>query len=279
VPLVEAFRSLRTVVLYSAAMSDRPEHETNGHNPARKIGAAQHADHDSQVVLITSPGAGEGKTTTAAHLGALLAEVGKSVLVVSADFRRPRIHELFDSVCEPGLTDCLMGTSELGIADLDIETTVPGVKLLPSGSPVSNPAPFLRETAQLIAAARQLFDYIIIDTAPLLVANDATELAGVADMVILLARADRTTRDAAARAAEILERVEAPVLGVVVVAPSDTPTAYRYYKYRGYYPYGVIEPDEDPRGKAKEPSGKGEAEPHRAVGDAPEPAPAGGLAG
>jgi hypothetical protein len=69
------------------------------------------------------------------------------------------------------------------------------------------------------------------------------------------------------------------VLGVVVVAPSDTPTAYRYYKYRGYYPYGVIEPDEDPRGKAKEPSGKGEAEPHRAVGDAPEPAPAGGLAG
>jgi capsular exopolysaccharide synthesis family protein len=263
-PLVEAYRSLRTVVLYSAAMAERPDAADSGQDPARKTGAAQHADHDSQVVLITSPGAGEGKTTTAAHLGALLAEVGKSVLVVSADFRRPRIHELFDTVCEPGLTDCLTGSSELGIADLDIETTVPGVKLLPSGSPVSNPAPFLRETAQLIAAARQLFDYIIIDTAPLLVANDATELAGVADMVILLCRADRTTRDAAARTAEVLRRVEAPVLGAVVIAPSDTPTAYRYYKYRDYYPYGA----EETEARRARSSKKADV-----VLDAPEPEP------
>ena len=234
-PVVEAYRALRTVVLYSAATSERPDHEQNGHNPARKVGAAQHADHESQVVLITSPGAGEGKTTTAAHLAALLAEVGKSVLVVSADFRRPRVHELFDVDREPGLSDVLTGESDRSIADLNLVTSVEGVRLLPSGSPVTNPAPFLRETAQLIAAARQLFDYIVIDTAPLLVANDATELAGVADTVIVLARADRTTRDAAERAIEILRRVDAPVLGAVVVAANDTPTAYSYYRNRYYY--------------------------------------------
>src|SRR5690606_6770758 len=73
IPVVEAYRSLRTVVLYSAATADRPPHLTNGHSPDRKVGAAQHADHESQVLLITSPGAGEGKTTTSAHLAALLA--------------------------------------------------------------------------------------------------------------------------------------------------------------------------------------------------------------
>ena len=234
IPLVEAYRSLRTVVLYSAATAGRPEHLTNGHNPDRKVGAAQHADHESQVVLVTSPGAGEGKTTTSAHLAALLAEVGKTVLVVSADFRRPRVHEYFGTPREPGLSDVLTGQTELSLGDLDMQTTVPGVRLLPSGSPVTNPAPFLRETAQLIAAARKVFDYVLVDTAPLLVANDATELAGVADTVIVLARADRTSRDAARRAMEVLERVEAPVLGIVVIAANDTPTAYSYYRNRYY---------------------------------------------
>jgi succinoglycan biosynthesis transport protein ExoP len=234
IPLVEAYRSLRTVVLYSAATAGRPEHLTNGHNPDRKVGAAQHADHESQVVLVTSPGAGEGKTTTSAHLAAVLAEVGKTVLVVSADFRRPRVHEYFGTPREPGLSDVLTGQTELSLGDLDMQTNVPGVRLLPSGSPVTNPAPFLRETAELIAAARQVFDYVIVDTAPLLVANDAAELAGVADIIIVLARADRTTRDAARRAMEVLERVDAPVIGTVVIAANDTPTAYSYYKNRYY---------------------------------------------
>jgi capsular exopolysaccharide synthesis family protein len=250
IPLVEAYRSLRTVVLYNAATAGRPEHLTNGHNPDRKVGAAQHADHESQVVLITSPGAGEGKTTTSAHLAALLAEVGKTVLVVSADFRRPQVHEYFGTPREPGLSDVLTGQSELSLGDLDMQTTVPGVRLLPSGSPVTNPSPFLRETAQLIAAARKVFDYVIIDTAPLLVANDATELAGVADTVIVLARADRTTRDAARRAMEVLERVEAPVLGAVVIAANDTPTAYSYYRNRYYTDSGKdgdSRPDQKPR--------------------------------
>jgi capsular exopolysaccharide synthesis family protein len=261
-PVVEAYRSLRTVVLYNAATAGRPEHLLNGHNPDRKVGAAQHADHESQVVLVTSPGAGEGKTTTSAHLAALLAEVGKSVLVVSADFRRPRVHEYFDTPREPGLSDVLTGQAEISLGDLDMATSVPGVRLLPSGSPVTNPAPFLRETAQLIAAARRLFDYIIVDTAPLLVANDAIELAGVADTVILLARADRTSRDAAQRSIEMLERVEAPVLGAVVVAANDTPTAYSYYRNRYYT-------DDGKGGRSRRtPSGSGDS------GGAPTPEPA-----
>jgi len=239
-PFVEAYRALRTVVLFSvpdaAAIAGAAAH------PNRANGQHSNGDqsngstpHHAQVVLITSPSAGEGKTTTAAHLAAVLAEAGRRTLVISADFRRPRIHEYFGVPREPGLSDVLeSGSGRVRLSDLQMTTSFAGVHLLPSGGPVDNPAQLLSESASLIAAARQLFDYIVIDTPPLLVANDATELAGVADAVILVAKADRTSRDASRRATEVLRRVEAPLLGVVISAAHDTPTAYGYYRYRYY---------------------------------------------
>jgi capsular exopolysaccharide synthesis family protein len=204
---------------------------TNGHSTLPSASAPSSA----KVLLLTSPSAGEGKTTSAAHLAAVLAEFGKTVLVISADFRRPRVHELFGVAREPGLSDVLASAGgHVKLSDLQMTTTFAGVHLLPSGSPVNNPAQLLTETAQLVAAARSLFDFVIIDTPPLLVANDASELASAADMVILFAKADRTTRDSARRSTEILQRIDAPVLGVVIVSAHDTPTAYGYYRYRYY---------------------------------------------
>ena len=106
-PAVEAYRALRTM-LQVAAMDD--EAVTSG-TTVKAAGAAHHRDHDAKVVLIASPGASEGKTTTVANLAVLLAEVGKSVLVVSADFRRPRVHQMFDLPREPGLADVLTGNA------------------------------------------------------------------------------------------------------------------------------------------------------------------------
>lgn len=220
-PVVESFRALRTVVLFSAA--------------ERSVTAYGSPATASTVILVTSPAAGEGKTTTAAHLAALLAEVGHRTLIVSGDFRRPRMHELFGVPRDPGLSDVLAsGRGAVPLAEMHIETSVKGVSLLPSGSPVDNPARLLTETAALVEAARAQYDFIVIDTPPLLVANDATELAGVADMVILVAKANRTSRDAARRATEVLRRIGAPLLGVVVSAAHDTPTAYGYYRNRYY---------------------------------------------
>jgi len=241
-PFVEAYRALRTVVLYAAGSSGAiaalgPGPTTNGNGKAHTNGAATVPlpETEAQVLLVTSPSAGEGKTTTVAHLAAVLAEFGTRVLVISADFRRPRVHELFDVAREPGLSDVLeSGSGKIHLSDLQIATGYAGVSLLPSGSPVHNPAQLLTQTRALIAAARKLFDFVIVDTPPLLVANDATELAAVADMVLLMAKADRTSRDAALRSTEMLRRVNAPLLGVVVTAAHDTPTAYGYYRYRYY---------------------------------------------
>ena len=217
-PFVESYRGLRTVVALTA-------------DSASSNGSGKHGT----VLLVTSPGAGEGKTTTAAHLAAMLAEVGRSVLVVSADLRRPRLHVLFETEREPGLTEMLSGTDVApDLRDLVKETKLTRVRLLPSGAPTENPAPLLRQAGEVLTAARQVFDFVIVDTAPLLVADDASALATIADGVIVMARATRTSIDAAQRSAEILERLDTPVMGAVLVGATDTPTAYSYYRYRYY---------------------------------------------
>ena len=218
-PFVESYRALRTVVALSSPTS--PEWERRGGG--------------GRVVLVTSAGAGEGKTTTVAHLAAMLAEVNRSVLVVSADFRRPRLHQFFDRERGPGLTDLLASDDDdVDLAKLIQTTGVHNVRLLPSGSPTENPAPLMGRTIELLEAARKVVDYVLVDTPPVLVANDANELISAADDVIVVARSGRTTIDAAARTAEIMERIGAPVLGTVLVAATDMPTAYSYYRYRYY---------------------------------------------
>lgn len=220
-PAVEAFRALRTVLLFAA------DHGVDDAAPASD-------KPPGRVVIVTSAAAGEGKTTTAANLAAVLAEVGKRVLVVSADLRRPRIHALFGREFKPGMVDVFSSAGMVSLDDLDLSTSVPGIRLLASGAPTANPAPYLREAAALVDAARDLFDFIVVDTAPLLVANDASELTGAADAVLVIARADHTHRSAASHAIQLLQRIDAPVLGVVVVGANDTPTAYSYYRNRYY---------------------------------------------
>lgn len=212
---LEAYRGLRTYVALWA-----PEtREDDGH----------------RVIVVTSPTAGEGKTTSVAHLAAMLAEIGRSVVVVSADLRRPRIHEYFDRSGSPGLVDVLSGKPGAPtFDDLDLSTSVRGVRLIPSGPPIENPAPLLEHAGDLLQAARGLADFVLVDTPPLLVANDAVHLARHADGVLLVARAGVTPIEAAQHSAEQLARLEIPVAGVVLVGSESVSTKSRYYSARYY---------------------------------------------
>src|SRR3954462_6614712 len=133
-PFVEAYRGLRTIVLLKALDLDHADEASGLPPPGGKGG------------IVSAPGAGEGKTPTTAHLAALLAEAGRSVLVMSADFRRPRVHELFGVEGAPGLSEVLAPHSPLPLRSLDLSTPVKGVKLLSSGKAVENPAPLLGAT-------------------------------------------------------------------------------------------------------------------------------------
>lgn len=212
---VESYRGLRTFLALWA-----PE-------------AAEDDGH--RVIVVTSPAAGEGKTTTVAHLAAMLAEIGRSVLVVSADLRRPRIHEYFDRPQAPGLVDVVSPEPDApSFSDLDLTTSVRGVGLVASGPAVENPAPVLEHARDLVALVRDMADFVLIDSPPLLIANDAAEIARYADGVLLVARAGQTPIEAAQTTAETLRRLEIPVAGVVLVGSETASSASRYYASRYY---------------------------------------------
>jgi Mrp family chromosome partitioning ATPase len=169
--------------------------------------------------MVTSASPREGKTSTSANLAAVFAEAGASVLIVNCDFRRPMIHRLLNVEDLPRTVQ---------------STSIPGVKVVTNvlADPNANPAQVVAAQRQVIAAARERFDVIILDTAPILTANDAVEVVGSADLVLLIARAEVTTSDKAERMMEVLIRLEAPIGGVVLVASSEAPTDYYYYYQR-----------------------------------------------
>ncbi len=117
---------------------------------------------------------------------------------------------------------------------LDRPTSIRNVRLVPSGRPVDNPAPLLEHAAGLVRATRPLADFVLIDCPPLLVANDAVEMARHADGVLLVARAGQTPVEAAERSAELLERLEIPVVGTVLVGSEAVSNASKYYTSRYY---------------------------------------------
>lgn len=197
---IEAYRGLRTSVIRSADCG----------GPANGVGP--------RVIVVTSATGGEGKTTTVAHLAATLGEIGRSVVVVSADLRRPRLHEYFGKAREPGLTDVLRGAPDTRtLSDLSLATNVPGVRFVSSGAPVRNPAPLLDRIGDHLRYARGLGDFVLVDAPPLLTTSDGADLARHADGVLLVVRAGRTSVGAAARSAELLKRLNVPIIGAVLV--------------------------------------------------------------
>ena len=175
----------------------------------------------AQVVLVTSPGPAEGKTTTVANLGAMLAESGDSVLLINCDFRRPRLHVMTGSDYRP--------------RDLN-STPIPDVELISNVVENSDALPTEVIAAQrsIIKKAKRRYDLIIIDTAPVLATNDAVELLDLVDDVLLVTRAGKTTIQAADRAVELLERRRSHVLGVVIT-DVDARNSSDYYYYNGSY--------------------------------------------
>jgi len=208
-PAAEAFRALRTNVTFVGA--EKP----------------------LQFVSITSPGPGEGKSTTAANLAVALAQGGQRTLLIDGDLRRPLIHRAFALVQEPGLTDVLVGRAT---AQEAVRPEVAaGLDVLPSGAIPPNPSELLGSAAmhQLISSLRHDYHYIVIDTPPTLPVTDASVVASSADAAILVLKSGDTEETAAQRALEQLRRVHARIAGAVLNGVSRRQDRYyTYYSYR-----------------------------------------------
>lgn len=216
--LAEVYRTLRTSLVFLAGARD-------GSGEQQQLG----------VIVVTSPSPAEGKTSTAANLAAAFAETGRSVLVVNADFRRPRIGRFFLRAGQPMGFAGPRTSPTYGADGAVLATKVMGVRMLDLAGQQATPGELARETARHIAALRSQFDVVIIDTPPLSVTAEALEFIPDASAVLIMARLGRTSVSAAERAAELVRYGGA---SNVAVGLSDTGAhnSKRYRRY-GYYYY------------------------------------------
>ena len=209
-PAAESFRRLRTNLQF-----------LNVDNPPR-------------LFVVTSSVAMEGKSETAINLSLALAEAGNRVLLVEADLRRPRVVTYMSMPDKVGLTNILSGQAEF--ADVVQETRHEGVDLLACGPIPPNPSELLSSemARKLIKNLRRVYDYVIIDSPPLLPVTDGALLARITDGALLVVRSHRTTRDQVAQAVDNLNKADATLLGSVTVANKPTKRGSRGY-YGSYY--------------------------------------------
>jgi capsular exopolysaccharide synthesis family protein len=220
----EAFRALRTALLLS----------TPGSAP--------------KVLLVTSSVPMEGKTTTAINLAVVLAQSKLRVLLVDADMRNSAVHDRLGIVRSDGLSRCLTGESNF--ADVVIPLPeLPNLHFLSAGLPPPSPAELLGSDQMrlLIERWRKEYDHVVLDTPPVMGLTDAVVLATMCDAVLMVVRCSRTGRQTLRRAREILARVNARMVGIVVNdLRIDSPEGYDYYGY-GYGYYGDKTPKDQDR--------------------------------
>jgi len=190
-----------------------------------------------RTVAFTSAGPNEGKSTSAVNLAVLIARQRERILLVDADLRRPALHLALDLPREPGLADVLEGKTSLDQA-LQVDV-LPGLDVLTAGPVVDSPSDLLtsRTMEDLLNHLDERYNYVIIDSPPILAVTDAAVLAGHADGAVLVVRSGNTDQRAAMRARTQLERVGVEILGVLLndVSPSTTEESYYFrYIYRYY---------------------------------------------
>ena len=216
----EAYRALRTNILLSSA------------------------DLQPQVLLVTSPGKSEGKTSTAANLAAVMAQAGNRVLLVDCDLRKPKLHKMFGLDRNQGLSNLLVNRT-LESAAFICKTAQPNLVVITCGPIPPNPSELLgsKRMQAFVESMRQDYDRIILDSPPLMAATDALVLTPLVDGIVLIIKAGETTRQVAQRAVKQLKDVNARVTGVVLNEIMVGRNGNYYYDY--YYHYGSYYGEED----------------------------------
>ena len=193
------------------------------------------AGEPPRVTLFTSALPSEGKTTTAANTAFLLSQMGEQVLLIDADLRRPRCHEVLNMPNTVGLTEVLTG--QLAVEKAISVTAFPGLSLLCSGSvpPTPNELVGSKKMRDTLDKLRKAYDYIVVDATPTMTLSDALPLSAIVDACILVVNA-KTPRQVVSQTCSRLTHVGAKVLGIVLnqvdVRGPDYYYTEHYYSYR-----------------------------------------------
>lgn len=187
----EAYRALRTALLLSTAA-------------------------ELKVVSLTSAGPGEGKSATSTNLAVVMAQLGKRVLLIDGDLRKPRLHEVFGISNRAGLVNILAASEDPN--RVTASPAVPNLLVIPSGPIPPNPSELLSSDRmrEFLRRARSQFDFVIIDTPPVLAVTDATVIGSLSDGVVLCLRAGKVLREDAKTCRDRLVMNEVKILGTVL---------------------------------------------------------------
>tara|TARA_Y100001980_G_C14556694_1_gene349411 strand:+ start:1523 stop:3808 length:2286 start_codon:yes stop_codon:yes gene_type:complete len=222
-PISEAYRSIRTSLSLN---------ESN--------------DIQSNVILVSSSGPGEGKSTTVANLAITYANLGKKTLIIDTDLRKPVQHKIFNKSKKKGLTTSL-SKQDSEIFDVIESTENENLSLLSSGPTPPNPSEILssKRFKNIIESLRKEFDIIIFDSPPLIAVTDSLILSNLSDQFLLVIKAGQTDKNALDRSIQSLEQVGSKIVGCIVNGANESTTYggnYYYYNYYQYY-YGTEEKD------------------------------------
>jgi capsular exopolysaccharide synthesis family protein len=221
--VAEAYRTIRTAVFFGAAKDE------------------------AKVILVTSPAPGDGKSTVVSNLAIAMAQAGQKTLIIDCDFRKPMQHKIFDLDSDRGISSVLAGrdTVERAIQP----GPVSGLDILPCGPEVPNPSEILNSEAfaRRLKMLSECYDRVIVDSPPVGMVADSQILAALCDVVLVVLKADKSTRRQSRQARDILTSVGGHILGAVVncvplkrsrygyYSEYSRYGGYRYYSHYGYY--------------------------------------------
>jgi len=208
-PISESYRSLRTNIEFSSI------------------------DEKLQVLMVSSAGPGEGKSTTITNLAVTFAQSEKKVILIDADLRKPTAHHTFALSNRWGLSSVISQQSKL--EEVIQASDIPNLDVITSGAIPPNPAEMMnsKKMTSLLEQLRQMYDIILIDTPPLLAVTDAQIVSTKSDGVILVVDQGKVKRDIAGKAVKSLESVNARILGVVLNNVKRKANEEAYYYYYG----------------------------------------------
>jgi len=209
-PISEAYRTLRTNLQFAGL--DRP----------------------LRTLLVTSPGPEEGKSTTLANLAVTIAQSEKKVILIDCDLRRPSLHRLFALPQQPGLTTMVLDEGAMGNPPLQ-QTPVSGLWLLASGTLPPSPPDLLGSQRMngVLETLKEQADMVLLDAPPVIGVSDAAILATKVDGVMLVVSAGQTKRESVQASKDMLERVNANLIGAVLAnVPLDASLQHYYYAQR-----------------------------------------------
>ena len=212
-PVSEAYRTIRTNIKFSNI-----------------------AGRELKTIMLTSATPNEGKSTTISNLAVVMAQAGHSVVVCDCDFRNPTQHKIF-SVPNKGLSNCVSTGSD--VMEIVQPTKIPNLYVLTSGPVAPNPSELLgsQNMVDIFEKLKQYFDYVLVDTPPIMPVTDAAVVSGKVDGTILIIASGEVSPSIAVEAKKRLEQAGAHMLGVVLNKVDVASTGHYGYGY--YYYYGT----------------------------------------